>query len=47
VCFGRQQIKDFDIDIHRVREHGEELVILDIVENLVMNVYQGVQFFGL
>lgn len=45
--FGRQQIEDFDVDVHRVRKYGEELVILNIVEDLVVNVHQGIQFLGL
>lgn len=44
---GRQQIENLDVDVHRVRQHGEELVVLNIVEDLVVNVHQGVQFLGL
>jgi len=42
VRFGRQQVEDLDIDVHRVREHGEELVIFGIVDDFVVNIHQSV-----
>lgn len=47
VRFGRQLIEDLDVDVHRVRQHGKELVVLNIVEDFVVNVHEGVEFLGL
>lgn len=47
VRLGGEQVEDLDVDVHRVGQHGKELVILDIVEDLVVNVHQGVQLLRL
>ena len=42
-----QQVQNFDVDVHGIGEHREELVILDVVQDLVVNVHQCVQFLRL
>ena len=42
-----QQVQDLDVDVHGIGEHGEEFVILDVVQDFVVNVHQSVQFLRL